>query len=101
MNRQFLNILAQKTKENRFQTVKNMADDEGCGGAGAWVKLLRAYMHKERQQGSASHGVHDINRVASCSEVLLCMEKWEAALTEHVKDAGREMADISMANCLR
>ena len=75
-------------KESRFQTVKNMADDEGFGGAGAWVKLLRAYMHKERQQESASHGVHDINRVRSYSEVLLCMVKWEAALTEHVRGRG-------------
>ena len=44
-------------------------------------------MHKERQQESASHGVHDINRVRSYSEVLLCMVKWEAAL-KHVTGRG-------------
>ena len=43
MNQQLFNILAQKTKGNPFQTVKNMAVYEGCSGAGAWVKLLRAY----------------------------------------------------------
>ena len=42
--------------------------------------------------------------LAACDVVfgrLVCMEKWEAALKEHVKDTGREVADIAMANYLR
>ena len=102
MNQQLFNILAQKTKGNPFQTVKNMADDEGCSGAGAWVKLLRAYKGKNASRSQRlTERVHDIKRVTSYSEVLPRMEKWEAALKEHVKDTGREVADITMANCLR
>ena len=102
MNQQLFNILAQKTKGNPFQTVKNMADDEGCSGAGAWVKLLRAYKGKNASRSQRlTERVHDIKSVTSYSEVLPRMEKWEAALKEHVKDTGREVADITMANCLR
>ena len=86
MNQQLFNILAQKTKGNPFQTLKNMADDEGCSGAGAWVKLLRAYKGKNASNSQRlTERVHDIKRVTSYSDVLPRMEKWEAAL----------------ANCLR
>ena len=101
-NQQLFNIMAQKTRGNPFQTVKNMADEEGCSGAGAWVKLLRAYKGKNASRSQRlTERVHDIKRVTSYSEVLPRMEKWEAALKEHVKDTGREVADITMANCLR
>ena len=45
--------------------------------------------------------MHDVQRVTSYSEVLLRMEKWEAALGEHVTDTGREVPDITIANCWR
>ena len=84
MNQQLFNILAQNTRRNPFQTVKNMADEEGCSGAGAWVKLLRAYKGKNASRSQRlTERVHDIKRVTSYSEVLL------------------RMADITMANCLR
>ena len=73
-----------------------MADEEG------WVKLLRAYKGKNASRSQRlTERVHDIKRVTSFSEVLPRMEKWEAALKEHVKDTGLEVADITMANCLR
>ena len=69
-------------------------------GAGAWVKLLRAYRGKNGSRGQRlTERVHDIKRVSSYSEVLARMEMWEAALKEHVKDTGCEGADITMANC--
>ena len=40
-------------------------------------------------------------RVTSCSAVLFRMEKCEAALGEHVIDTGREVPDITIANCWR
>ena len=55
MNQQLFNVLAQKTRGNLFQTVKKMSEDEGCCGAGAWVKLLRAYKGQERKQESETH----------------------------------------------
>ena len=79
-----------------------MSEEEGCCGAGAWVKLLRAYKGKNASRSQRlTERVHDIKRVSSCSEVLARMEMWEAALKEHVKDTGCEVADITMASCLR
>ena len=37
-------------------------------------------------------------RIQKSSEVLASMEMWDAASKEHVKDTGREVADITMAN---
>ena len=102
MNQQLFNVLAQKTRGNPFQTVKNMSEEEGCYGAGAWVKLLRAYKGKNASRSQRPTGrVHDIKRVQSYSEDPTRMEMWEAALKEHVKDTGCEVADITVANCLR
>ena len=102
MNQQLYHILAQKTKENPFQTAKNMADDEGCSGAGAWVKLLRGDKGKNASRSQRlTERVHDIKRGRLHSKVFLRMEKCEAALKEQVKDTGREVSDITMANCLQ
>ena len=102
MNQQLYNVLAQKTKGSPFQTVKNMSEEEGCCGAGAWVKLLRAYNGKNPSRSQRlTERVHDIKRVSSYSEVLARMETWEAAWKEHVMDNGCEVADISIANCVR
>ena len=79
-----------------------MSEEVACCGAGAWVKLLRAYKGKNASRCQRlAERVHDIKRVSSYSEVLARMEMWEAALKEHVKDSGCEVADITMANCLR
>ena len=79
-----------------------MSEEEGCCGAGAWVKLLRAYKGKNASRSQRlTERVHDIKRASSYLEVLAHMEMWEAALKEHVKDTGCEVADITMANCLR
>ena len=77
-----------------------MSEEEGCCGAGA-VKLLRACKGKNASRSQRlTERVHDIKRVSSYSGVLAHMEMWEAALKEHVKDTGCEVADITMANCL-
>ena len=47
MNEQLFNVLT--------RGVKNMSEKEGCYGAGAWVKLLRAYKRQERMQESETH----------------------------------------------
>ena len=79
-----------------------MSEEEGCCGAGAWVKLLRAYKGKHACRSQRlSKRVHDIKRVSSYSEVLGRMEIWKATLKEHVMDTICEVADIAMANCLR
>ena len=79
-----------------------MPEEEGCCGAGAWVKLLRAWKGKNASRSQRlTERVHGIKRVSLCSEVLARMEKWDAALKEHIKDTGCEVADITMANCLR
>ena len=102
MNQLLFNVLAQKTRGNPFQTVKNMSEEERCCGAGAWVKLLRAYNGKNPSRSQRlTERVHDIKRMSSCSEVLARMEVWEAALKEHVMDNGCELADVTMANCVR
>ena len=73
-----------------------MSEEEGCCGAGAWVKLLRAYKGKNACRSQRLTGrVHDIECVSSCSVVLARMEMWDAALKEHVKDIGCEVADIT------
>ena len=96
MNRQRFNVLAQKTREMLFQTVKSMSEEEGCCGAGAWVKLFRAYKGKNACRSQRLTGrVHDIKCVSSCSVVLARMEMWDAALKEHVKDIGCEVGDIT------
>ena len=96
MNGQLFNVLAQKTRGNLFQTVKNMSEEELRYGAGAWVKFLRAYKSKNACRSQRLTGrVHDIKRVSSCSEVLARMEMWDAALKEHVKDIGCEVANIT------
>ena len=72
-----------------------MSEEERCCGAGAWVKLLRAYKGKKASTSQRlTDRVHDIKRVSSCSDVLARIEMWEAALKEHVKDTGCEVADI-------
>ena len=92
---------AQRTRGNPFHSAKNMSQEEGCCGAGARVKLLRAHKCKNASRSQRlTERVHDIKRVSSYSEVHR-IEKWEAALEEHVKDAGCEVADITMANFLR
>ena len=103
MNQQLFNVFAQKTRGNPWQTVKNMSEEEGCGGAGALGQtLLRAYKGKNASRSQRlTERVHDIKRVSSYSEVLARMEMWEAALKEHVKDTGCDVADITIANCLR
>ena len=64
MNQQLFNVLAQKTRGNPFQTVKNMSEEEGCCGAGVWVKLLRAYNGKNPSRSQRlTERVHDIKRV--------------------------------------
>ena len=96
MNGQLFNVLAQKTRGNLFQTVKNMSEEELCYGAGAWVQLLRSYMSKNACRSQRLTGrVHDIKCVSSCSVVLARMEIWSTALKEHVKDIGCEVADIT------
>ena len=78
-----------------------MSEEEGCCGAGAWVKLLRAYKGKNaRRSQRLTERVRDIKRV-SLSEVFARRDMWEATLKEHVMDTGCEVADIIMANCLR
>ena len=85
MNQQLFNVLAQKTAGNPFQTVRNMLEEEGCCGAGAWVKLLRAYKDKNaRRSQRLTERVNGSNRVPSYSEVLARMEMWGAALKEQV-----------------
>ena len=79
-----------------------MSEEEGCCGAGAWFKLLRAYMGKKASRSQRlTDRVHDIKSVSSCSEVLARMEIWKAALKEHVKDAGCEVANVTVASGLR
>ena len=103
MNQQLFNVFAQKTRGNPLQTVKNMSEEERCGGAGALGQtLLRAHKGKNTSRSQRlTERVHDIKRVSSYSEVLARKEMWEAALKEHVKDTGCDVADITMANCLR
>ena len=66
------------------------------------LELLRAY---EGKNASRSHRlterVHDIKHVSSYSEVFVRMEMWEAALKEHVKDTGCDVANITMATGVR
>ena len=45
MNQQLIHVLTQ-TEGDPFQTVKNMAEEVEYCGAGAWIKLLRAYRGK-------------------------------------------------------
>ena len=91
-----------RQEEPPFQTVKNLSEEEGCCGVGAWVKLLRAYKGKNASRSQRlTERVHDIKRVSSYSEVLARRDMWEAALEEHDLDTGCEVADITMANCLR
>ena len=79
-----------------------MSEEDGCCGAGAWVQLFRAYKGKnESRSQRPTERVHDIKCVLSYSEVLARMEMWESAVKEHVKHTGCEVADITMANCLR
>ena len=96
------NVLARTTRGTQFQTLKIMREEEGCCGAGAWVKLLRACKGKNASRSQRlTERVHDIKRVSSYSEVLARRDMWEATLKEHDMDTGYEVADITMANCFR
>ena len=78
-----------------------MSEEEECCGAGACFKPLRAYKGQASRSQRLTERVHDIKSVSSCSEVLARMEIWKAALKEHVKDAGCEVADVTVASGLR
>ena len=69
-----------------------MSKEEGRCGAGAWVKLLRAYKGKSASRSQRlTERVHDIKRVSSFSEVLARIEMWEAALKEPEDVAHRSL----------
>ena len=73
MNPQLFNVLAQKTGGNPFQAAKNMSEEEGWCGAGAWVKLLRAYKGKNASKSQRlTERVHDIKRVSSYLPAWKC-----------------------------
>ena len=93
MNRQLFNVLAQKTRGNPFQTVKNISEGEGCCGARAWVKLLGAYKGNNATPSESMTS-------SVCRRSQKYLPTWKRG-KEHVKDIGCEVADITMANCLR
>ena len=102
MNWQLFNVLAQKLRGNPFQTENSVSKQQGCCGAGVGVKPLCAYKGKNASRSQKlTERVHDIKCVSSHPAVVVRMEMWEAALEENVKDIGCDVADSTMANCLR
>ena len=88
MNQHLFNALTPEVKRKPVQTVKNMSEEEGGCGAGAWVKLLRTCKGKSASRSQRlTERVHDIKRL-SYSEVLARMDMKETFLKEHAKDKG-------------
>ena len=94
MNRQFFNVLAQKLRGNPFQAENSVSEQDGCCGAGVCLQGKNA----SRSQ-KLTKRVHDIKCVSSHPAVVVRMEMWE--VKENVKDTGCDVADTTMANCLR
>ena len=101
MNQQLFNVLAQNTRGTPFQTVKTCQKKKVVAvlelGSNSCVLTWARIQAGVKDSPSESMTSSARRR----TRVLARMEMWRAALKEHVKDTGCEVADITMANCLR
>ena len=102
-NQQLFNVLAQTTRGT------SLPDGEEFCQKKKGVAVLELGSHscvhtRARMQAEVRDSLSEFmtsKRVSSYSEVLARRDMWEATLEEHDLDTGCEVADITMANCLR